>query len=245
MSIEIKVLDKPKLPITRMTCDNVLNKKLTKWPMVEQCFSKSSFNVILGKMGQGKTSLVVSLVKTIFKKVFHYIFIIMPDNSRMSIENDIFGKNLPPEQLYNELTEEVLDEIYNKMREARQEGYNSLLIVDDYQEQLKDKDIQKKLGKIITEMRHIKATIFLLQQNYQKLCKSLRELTTNIIFYNVGKSQLKKIFDDAIPMKEDVFLTICKLCFEKKHNWVCINIPTQKIYKGFDEVIVGGDYNIS
>lgn len=236
--ISIKILEKPKLPTTIMNCDNIINKKLLKYPMTEQCFSTSSFNLICGRMGQGKTSLITSFVKTFFKKSFHYIYIIIPNNSRLSIQDDIFGKHLPKDQIYDDLTEECLDEIYKKMKEARINGFNSLLIIDDFQTKLKNKEIQKKLGLIITEMRHIKATIFLLQQNFQKLNKSLRELTTNIIFYNLGKSQLKKIFDEVVPMKEEVFLEICDTCFVDKHDWMCINIPNQKIYKKFDEVII-------
>lgn len=52
-----------------MNCDDVIHEKLTKYPMVSDCWATSSFNAIVGKMGQGKTSLVTSLVNRYFVNV--------------------------------------------------------------------------------------------------------------------------------------------------------------------------------
>ena len=139
--IQIKELRKPKLSNIVMNCDKTIDEKLLKYPMVDDCFSKTSFNVIVGKMGQGKTSLITSFCKSIFRKCFEYIYVIIPEGSRRSIENDIYGKNLPEDQLYNELTVEVLDEIYEKIETHSKEGHSSLLIIDDFQTELKNKDI--------------------------------------------------------------------------------------------------------
>ena len=75
MSITIKELEKPNLSKIKMNCDDVIHEKLTKYPMVSDCWATSSFNVIVGKMGQGKTSLVTSLVKKVFCKCFESIYI--------------------------------------------------------------------------------------------------------------------------------------------------------------------------
>jgi KaiC/GvpD/RAD55 family RecA-like ATPase len=42
--------------------------------MLEDAFSTNSFNIIVGKMGQGKTSLITNFVKHDFRKVFETIF---------------------------------------------------------------------------------------------------------------------------------------------------------------------------
>jgi DNA replication protein DnaC len=75
-----------------MECDNVIDKKLLQFPMVRDVWSKTSFNVFVGKMDSGKTSLMTQLTKKVFKQCFHRIYVLMPENSRQSIENDIFGK---------------------------------------------------------------------------------------------------------------------------------------------------------
>lgn len=238
MNIYINELKKPKIEYVKMNCDKCIDERLTKYEMIEDCFSKTSFNVIVGKMGQGKTSLVVSLCKTVFRKCFEYIYVFIPEGSRRSIEDDIFGKNLPEEQLYSNLSEEGLNEVYELIKKNAEEGYHSLLIIDDFQAQLKEKPILKVLEKIITKMRHLKTSIFLLQQNFQKLEKSLRELTTNLILFNVGKSQLEKVFIEILSMKRDLFNDILKIAYKDSHDWICINFRSNRIYSKFDEIII-------
>ena len=239
MSITIKELDKPNLTKIKMNCDDVIHEKLTKYPMVSDCWSTSSFNVVVGKMGQGKTSLVTALVKKVFCRCFESIYIIIPPNSRASIDNDIFGKNLPEDQIHDTLTYDGLCEIYEKLQENSSEGYNSLLIIDDFQSQLKDPKILNVLQKIITKMRHLRVTIFLLNQNFQKLEKSLRELISSLLVFNLGKSQLEKIFDEVIQINKDKYQELTDLAFKDKHDWLCFNLhKSRKIYRNFDEIIM-------
>ena len=152
--ITIKQLKKPELGNIKMNCDKVIHKKLQDFPMTNDAWSTNNFTVIVGKMGQGKTSLLTNLVTNVFNKFFENIYLIMPENSRTSIENDIFTKHLPADQLYDTLTELGLTEIYERLQESSKEKENSMLIIDDFQAQLKEPAIVKVLQKIITKMRH-------------------------------------------------------------------------------------------
>ena len=145
MSIRIEKLKKPDLGRVKMNCDGVIHKKLLEYPMIEEAFSTSHFTLICGKMGQGKTSLLTSLVKKVLNKCYETIYVFMPENSRASIENDLFGKNLPEEQLFDSLTLENISQVYDEVQESSKEKYNSLIIIDDFQVALKDPDIIKVL----------------------------------------------------------------------------------------------------
>ena len=207
--------------------------------MIKEAFSTTSFNVLCGRMGSGKTSLLTSLVKKVFKKCFETIYVFMPSNSRASIENDIYGKHLPEDQLFDTLTLENISEVYNSIQENASEGYNSLIIIDDFQVALKDPDILKVLQKIITKMRHLRTTIFLLQQNFQALAKPLRELASNLIIFNLGKSQLEKVFDEVIQLHKDKYQQIIDISFKDPHDWILINLhKSRTIYRNFDKLIV-------
>jgi DNA replication protein DnaC len=129
-----------------MNCDNVIHEKLLEYPMVKDTFSTSHFTIIVGKMGQGKTSLAVSLIKNVFKKCFENIYIFIPSSSRSSIDNDIFGKNLPEDQLYDDLSVSNLEELYEKLKSNTALEENSLVLVDDFQSVYKDKDVSKRIG---------------------------------------------------------------------------------------------------
>jgi thymidine kinase len=237
--MKILKLDKPDLGHVNMNCDNVIHEKLLKYPMVKEAFSTTSFNIICGRMGSGKTSLLTSFIKTVFRKCFETIYVFMPSNSRASIENDIYGKNLPPEQLFDTLTFENISQVYEEIQEHSREKYNSLIIIDDFQVALKDPQILKVLQKIITKMRHLRTTIFLLQQNFQALAKPLRELASNLIIFNLGKSQLEKIFDEVIQLDKDKYQQIIDISFKDPHDWILINLhKSRNIYKMFDQILI-------
>jgi DNA replication protein DnaC len=236
--ITIKPLKKPELGNIKMNCDKVIHKKLTEFPMTNDVWSMNNFTVIVGKMGQGKTSLLTNLVKNVFNKCFENIYLIMPENSRTSIENDIFTKHLPADQLFDTLTEEGLTDIYERLQESSKEKENSMLIIDDFQAQMKEPAIVKVLQKIITKMRHLRCTIFLLQQNFQALQKPLRELVSNLIIFNVGKSQLDKIFQEIVQMDKDKYEKLIQMSFVEPHDWILINFHrSKKIYRMFDEIV--------
>ena len=232
-------LKKPNLHKIKMNCDECIDEKLLEYPMVADVFSHTSFNIIVGKMGQGKSSLMVNLVKNVFKKCFAKIYIFIPESSRKSIDKDIFGRHLPEDQLFDTLNEENLEYVYNRLQEDTEEGDFSLLIIDDFQVQLKDIRIVAILERIITKMRHLRCTVFLLNQNYVKLVKNLRQIVSNIILFNVGKSALDFIFDETIQLDKKKYQALIDNCFVNKNDWILINVNgSKKIYRMFDEVIL-------
>jgi len=161
----------------------------------------------------------------------------MPENSRASIENYLFGKHLPQEQLFDTLTFENLSQVYEEINDYTKEKYNSLIIIDDLQVALKNPDILKVLQKIITKMRHLRTSIFILNQNFQALHKPLRELASNIIFFNLGKSQLEKIFYELIQLDKTKYDQIIDIAFKDAHDWLLINLhKSRSIYKMFDKI---------
>lgn len=235
--MKIKTLEKPTLKKVKMNCDEIIDKKLTEYPMINDVWSRNSYNVVVGSMGSGKTSLVTSLIKTVFKKCFENIYVIIPSSSLSSLEDNIYEKYLPPNQIYHDLTEDNLLDIYEKLQENSSDCYNSFLFIDDFQYALKDATIIKTLQKIITKHRHLRTTIFLLQQNFQALAKPLRELVSNLILFNLGKSQLEKIFLEQVQMKQKQFEELVKISFVEPHDWVLINLNrSKKIYRNFDEI---------
>jgi KaiC/GvpD/RAD55 family RecA-like ATPase len=235
-AVYIQELKKPNLPPTKMNCDDCIDPKLNTYPMIQDAFSKTSFNVITGTMGSGKSSLIISLLRSVFKKCFHSIYVIMPPSSRASLQNDIFSK-LPNDQVYDDLNENVLNDIYDKLKDNSSEGYFSLLIIDDFQDMFKQKNIEKILQKIILKMRHIRTTTFLLQQNVKSLPRNLRLLVSNYITFDLGKSQMMDLFEESIQLDKNKFQEIMDVGFKQKHDWLLINLRNKNIYAKFDKIV--------
>jgi len=237
--MRIEELAKPNLKKVKMNVDDVIDEKLLKYPMSADLFSRTSFNIILGKMGQGKTSLITNFVKTIFRRAFEHMIVFIPTGSRKSIENDIYGKHIPEADLYDALTAENLDEVIEKLEENSENEENTLIIIDDFQSALKDPDVLARLQKIVTRMRHMRTTIFILQQNFQKMAKFMRELVTNVITFNVGKSQLDKLFEETVQLDKNKFQALIDLAFQERNDWIAINVNgNRNVYRMFDRIVL-------
>jgi hypothetical protein len=165
----------------------------------------------------------------------------MPQTSRNSLDNNIFDKHLPEDQIYDELTIANINELYEKIKENSENGFKSLVIYDDVQKSLKDYEILKNLKSIIANQRHLKVVNLILLQNWFALDKSLRELINNVILFKLNKSQNEKIFNEIIETHKDKFDNIRKLVFNKPFTWLFINMKSQRMFKEWDEIIFDDD----
>jgi DNA replication protein DnaC len=241
----IKIIEnkKPNIEKIKFACDNILHKKLDEYELTKEFLNKSNTTLFIGRQGSGKTSLMVNFVKKLYKKVFHFIYIFMPKSSRSSLSNNIFDKHLPEDQIFDELNQENITILYEKLKENSENGYKSLIIYDDVQKALKNHSVLLSLKNIIANQRHLKVVNFILLQNYFALDKSLRELCNNIILFKLNKTQTEKIFIENVESAKDKFEYIRDCVFDKPYEWMFINVPTQRIFKGFDEILYDENYD--
>jgi DNA replication protein DnaC len=233
-------LEEPAMKIPKMNCDSIIDKKLQEYPAVECAFSQPNFTILTAKMGGGKTSLAINLIREVFKKCFHHIYTIIPEISLQSINpaDNIFIKHLDEEHLYNNYDVETLEEIYDKLLDNSKEDEYSILLIDDFGSVFKKaKQEAIILNKIITKNRHLKCVVILLAQNISQLPKAWREIATNLITYNLGKSQMKRIFDEFFDYNESEFKEIMNL-YKLPHDWLLLNLKYKRLFKGLGQEIV-------
>jgi DNA replication protein DnaC len=233
--------NKPNIQKIKFECDDEIHDKLNEYPLSRDFLNKSNTTLFVGRQGSGKTSLMVNIVKKLYKKCFHYIYVFMPHSSRKSLHNNIFDKHLDESQLYEELNEETIEDLYTKLKENSENDYRSLVIFDDVQKALKNNDVLRSLKNIIANQRHLKVTNFILLQNYFSLDKSLRELANNIVMFKLNKSQTEKIFNESIESAKEKFEQIRNIVFDKPYSFMFINVPSQRIFKEWDEIIYNDD----
>lgn len=236
--MKIITLEKPDLPKVKMNVDNIIDEKLRKYPAIERCFGTSNTTLVCGGTGSGKTTFVIQMLKTIFKKIFHNIYVIIPQNSMQSIDpkDNVFAKYLEPENIFHSYDVETLESIYEKLQEDASEGYFSLLIVDDYGNMLKSKEEAKVLQKMFLKNRHLRLTAFILCQNFYQMPKNIREITNNCILFNTNKSQNEKFFNEMFTYKKEDFDSIMKL-MPTTHDYLLISLKHKKLYYNFDEIV--------
>jgi len=239
--IYLKENKKMKLQIPEFNCNNnAIGEHSNSYPML-QTFNCYSYDVFIGKPGSGKTSLLIGYLigkkrNKIYRKCFNHVILVMPSSSRNSIVKSPF-KYHHEDKMYDELNSDVINDIYNKLLNASSENENSLLIIDDVGASLKNIDIQKQLKTIIYNRRHLESIIIMLCQSFLSMQKEIRKLINNIIMFKPSKVEFEKLFEEMFETKKDVALELLKF-YEQKHDYLMLNIDSQRIYKNFDEIII-------
>ena len=241
--IRIKHNTAPDIEQIKFECDNEIHPKLNKYELTKDFLNRSNTTVFIGRQGSGKTSLMINIVKKLYRKCFQFIYVFMPQTSRNSLKDNIFDKHLPTEQIYEELNAENIHELYEKLKANSQKGHRSLVIYDDVQKALKDPTVLLSLKNVIANQRHLKVCNIILLQNYMALNKSIRELTNNIIMFKLNKTQTEKVFEECVESAKDKFEVIRNLVYDKPYKWMFINLPSQRIFKEWDEIIYNEDEN--
>lgn len=234
--IQLKKNEKPHLPICRMECDGKLSKKLDKYDMLSNLNCHST-NLFIGRPKSGKSSLIYSLFKgKLFSNIFHTIFYFSPENSRASMSDNIFD-TLPKDQKFNELSYENLSYVVERIQ-AGEKDEKFCIIYDDMGSYLKNPDTMKLFKQLAMNKRHLHVSQFFLVQTWFSVLKDIRKLFDNIFVFKVSKNELTNIFDEVVEIDKSKINEISHLVFDKPFEYLMINTEKNKLYKGFDEIIL-------
>jgi hypothetical protein len=244
MSITLKKNKGIDLKPPEFICDNDIGDHLNNHDMLKH-LNKFTFNGFIGKPASGKTSLMIAMLtskkdKRIFRKTFNNILLVMPETSRNSLKKNIFEKH-PQDKMYEELNYESITDIYNKLNEYSKQKETTMLILDDVGATLKNTSIQTILRKIIYNRRHLKVSIFILLQSFMSLPKEIRKLFNNIFMFKPSKVEFENLFDELFETKKELAVDIMNFVYKNPHDYLMLNVDTQKMYKDFDEIIINNN----
>lgn len=246
MNIKLIKNEKPDLPVCQMNCDKELNKNLNNYELT-RFLNKSQSTMIIGRPGSGKTSLLYALFKSnkpcLLKNVFENIFLFQPKESSNSMSDKIFHDNLPDENLFYELTEETLQNVFDRIKNDNEdrdyESMNHCIIIDDFTAHLRDNPAIKNLFKeILMNRRHLHISIFFIVQTYKSVEPDIRKLIDNFFIYKTNKQSLQQIFDEVIELPNKYIYPISNLVFDKKYNFLFLNTESKRMFKCWDEIII-------
>jgi adenylate kinase family enzyme len=246
MSISIKKNKAIKLKIPNFTCDsNPISEKLNEHPLTA-LLNVYGFLSVIGRPGSGKTSLAISFItdKNVYKKTHNHVLILMPENSINSLKNNPF-KKLDQDNIYGELTDDTIANVYNKINGYSKENEKTILFLDDMTASLKSTAfIQQTLKTLIYNRRHLKLNIIITAQSFCNISLDIRKNIQNLILFKPSKKEFELVFEELFESKKDLFLSIMKITYDDdNHNFLFMNIPSQRLFKNFDEIIIKDDEN--
>ena len=130
--LSIKKNDPIKLNIPKFLCDdNPVSEELNKHPLT-QLLNIYGFLCVIGRPGEGKTSLAISFITqkkpNIYRKTHHHILVMMPENSINSLKDNPF-KKLPEDNIFNELNDSTISEVYNKIESYSHDDEKTIFFI--------------------------------------------------------------------------------------------------------------------
>lgn len=240
MEVSIKRNKPYKLSIPEFVCDYELKKSPPPQPF--NLLTKGyRFICIIGRPQSGKTSLLVSLFKDkrLLKKTFNNVLLVAPEESMNSLKDghNVF-KDLSEEKFFPSL--EHIDEIMEQIKYYRSQDEDTCLIIDDQTAYLKDIQVQKVLSEIVMNRRHLKTTIIILSQIYNKIPLSIRKLiNVAIILYRPSKKECEDLFEELFEYDKLTAQKIMHLCWSKPYDMLTVDPVNRLMYHNADEIIVG------
>jgi len=194
--------------------------------------------LLLGKPKSGKSSLLWAMLKNkkMLNKVFDNVYLFQPSHSRASIKNNIFKKH-PKDKMFEELNYEDLDEVMERIR-GTDPNENNVIIFDDQSAYLKNKETLRLFKELIFNRRHLRTSIYFLNQTFFSVPKELRRLFSNIFVFKVSRNEMKNLFEEVVEQDhvKDLMPEISKMVFDRPYQYLFINTDNQKFYKGFDRI---------
>ena len=103
--------------------------------------------------------------------------------------------------------------------------------------------IQQTLKTLIYNRRHLKLNIIITAQSFCNIPLDVRKNIQNLILFKPAKKEFELVFDELMENKKDIFLKIMKLTYDVKHNFLFMNVPSQRIFKNWDEILIKDDEN--
>jgi hypothetical protein len=191
--LEIEHNDIP-LTISKFNVDNQLHPQIPK-PLS----NKSHSLMYSGGPGSGKSSLLTAfLTQTsppIYKGVFDYVYLFIPENSFRSMGNSPFKNH---SRLYHELTFDTITEVEKEIEINAKNNENSLVIMDDMASSMKNIELQRTLTKFLCNRRHLRMSFWLVVQSYIQAPLLIRKNISNFIIFRPGnKKEIMSITDEV------------------------------------------------
>lgn len=244
MSFKEKKCLTPELELPKLKVIKSLTKEKMPYEYFEKTQNFYNISFFCGLMGSGKSSTVYSWYhsrKSPLYKQYHNIYYCCPKSSQASLAGNPWISKLRPENVFFDLTEEILSEIYERIKTSseEEEEERSLLIIDDLQHKFREnKGMENLFLLMCTNHRHTKLSIVCLLQNYKKITPMERSVATNFILFFQPKLTQESIFRELIfGISREKYDQLLKYVYDKKHNFLTICTKNNSFWKNYNEIV--------
>lgn len=206
---------------------------------------KNGVYVVTGGQGSGKSTWLNSALTCrkkdgkIFSGCFENVFYATPFECFTSEENHPF-KNHIKTRLFHEFNADMLNNIVEQALELKHESKgNSILVIDDFSEELKNNSTINLLKKIINKHRHYHLSIIISTLSMKSIPRSIRALIDFfIIFKPKGLIELEGYTDEIFGVSKKEMLDVMNFVYDDDHNFLMYNNKKGYFYKNFNKFTI-------
>ena len=254
----VREVRNPHLEISKieMTCDNPICDRKGRRVAEPLCSDTSFMYLLIGASGSGKTNLLISLLKKkkckgdklkSYYRCFDHMVICSP--SLETIATDTIFEDLPDENLFESLSEEVFDRLdeITEDPEYKEKSQQTCLVIDDCSADLRKKENMYNLVKLTTNRRHRGISIFIVAHSLVQLDPKLRN-NASLIFVFRPKSLKEKTFikDTYFDMPHQKSERILDHIYQNKHDFALIDTSLRhngryQFYRNFNRLLIDPD----
>ena len=160
-----------------------------------------------------------------YNKKFDRVYLFSPS---LGTIDDCPFNDLPEEQVYEGLSEEVLEEV---LAEIRDSGEKVLFIMDDVVNDMKKElRLEKLLSKVLMNRRHQcgangSLSVWITTQVYNKVQLPVRKCASHLILYETkNRKELDSMFDEIIVgLTKQEWYQLLKYVWDKKFNFLYLD----------------------
>ncbi len=232
-----------------MKITEIENKTLPKIKKIEERMSvfipginntipnrNGNITVMCGPPGSGKTNLLMNMFKStdFYQKKFNNVYLVSPESSFLSITKHPFADH---DKVYFELTEDLIDGIYDELLELKKSEKKiqySCLIIDDFASDIKQKNIQSALKRLLVKSRHVSCSVIFTLQSFNLMPLTLRKLVTNLILFKPKNNKETESLNEILNMKQDEIHTLLRYGFDELYNFISIDTNSGDIRKNWN-----------
>ena len=205
--------------------------------------NKPATFLISARPNSGKSVLCESIIKKQYRRCFDSIIVCAPPTSRSCFEHSVL-QHADPHKTFDELNEETVEQIYDLVVANRDTGdeqdppeeYYALLYLDDVQQALKSKLVERKFREMLQAYRHLNLTILCSVQTIMSVSKSCRDLFRCLIqFREPSRLVRQRLHDEwAGQLDKEQFAELLEYVWDKKHNFLFVDREKNQFCKNLN-----------
>tara|TARA_R110001592_G_scaffold262431_1_gene527474 strand:+ start:5764 stop:6522 length:759 start_codon:yes stop_codon:yes gene_type:complete len=202
--------------------------------------------VVGASQRSGKTNWIINALgkPSIYSNDFkpENIYIFSPSLKSNKWVRFIKAKEVPDENLFSTLDEQVLAVVYDDIKEQYNEAVNSktrppnvVIVFDDlgFGGSLRGKSKFGVMDALVMNGRHYNLSTFFLVQSYKQLSPDVRGNLSGLVVFNLSTRELDQIvYEHNYLSSSKDFMKLFRDTTKKKHSYFVINYSndTQDIY---------------